>query len=188
MITRRKVLFQLAALFAGSAVYLNCSQRAIRESKSRIYYRSLIIEIAEIIIPNTDSPGAKQADLYKCIIGMINQCLPSRDRRTIFAGLDDVEQYTKKKYSLSFIECNDYNKILVLERFQNLGRFDNKFLNKVKTKLLGPSFFELIKELTTKAYCTSQIGATQGLSYEHVPVSYIACMPLLSNQRSWATA
>ncbi|MCH5720423.1 gluconate 2-dehydrogenase subunit 3 family protein [Niabella hibiscisoli] len=60
-------------------------------------------------------------------------------------------------------------------------------LNKVKTKLIGRSFISLLKDMTAIGYCTSELGATKGLAYEAVPVKFIACMPLIQGQKSWAT-
>lgn len=147
-----------------------------------------LTEIAEIIIPATSTPGAKKAGVIPYIINEIEMNLTSFNKRTLLLGLEDLENRCYHRYSLSFPLCSAEQKIAALRHFQDKSRFNNIFLNKIKHKLIGPSFFELIKELTVTAYCTSKIGATQGLAYDHVPVDYVACTPLVPGQRSWATS
>lgn len=189
MITRRGAIFKMFMLLVSSSIFLNSCFKTRRGKNGNVdVYRDLISEVSEVIIPQTDTPGAKEAGVSAYIIRVIESCLSDRDKKTILSGLNDVEEYSRNKYSLAFTACSEENKIAVLDHFQNRGSFDNAFLNKVKNRLLGPSFFELIKSITVKGYCTSQIGATQGLAYEHIPISYVACTPLFPNQRSWATA
>lgn len=151
-------------------------------------YTGLISEVAEVIIPSTQTPGAKDANISISIVQMIKSCLSERERRKVITGLEYIQIYTQKKYSSSFNQCLAEKKIAILDYFDNKDRFQNEFLNRVKQKVFGPSFFELIKDLTVKAYCSSRIGGTQGLAYDHIPVEYVACMPMGLNQRSWATS
>lgn len=175
----------IATLIAGYTFFRFRPKRTIRNVR---YYQDIISEVAETIIPQTDTPGAKQAGVNAYIINMIESCLSVRDQKTILRGLEDVEEYCRRKYSLPFMECTPEKKISTLEHFRQKGVFENVFLNKIKNKLFGYSFFELIKDLTVTGYCMSKIGAVQGLAYDHIPVTYIACVPLLPDQHSWATA
>lgn len=188
--TRRKaivwILSIIVVVITGGVSLILIRKK--RKLNNPIIYSGIISEISETIIPATETPGAKDANISKSIIDMIELCLSDHDRRTVLMGLDDTERYAQKVYSSSFGRCTNVEKNAIVNHFQNKGTFDSTFLNKVKNKLLGPSFFSLIKELTIRAYCTSQIGALHGLAYEHIPVSYIGCVPLVSNQRSWATA
>lgn len=175
----------MSAVLAGISIGYFKRKRKLKEIGQ---YQNLISEISEVIIPQTDTPGAKEAGVVVYVINVIETCLSDRDRRIVLVGLDDIEEYSRKRYSRTFAKCSEQNKAAVLAHFQNKGNFDNAFLNKVKNKLLGPSFFELIKSLVVKGYCISELGATEGLAYEHIPVHYISCTTLLPNQQSWATA
>lgn len=151
-------------------------------------YIDTLTEIAEIIIPETFTPGAKRAGVMPYIITAIELNLTPFNKRTLLLGLEDLENRCYDRYSLSFSHCSVEQKIAALRHFEAKSNFNNIFLNKIKHKLIGPSFFELVKDLTVTAYCTSKIGATQGLAYDHVPVDYVACTPLMRGQRSWATS
>lgn len=180
------IIFTLLALFASGTIFMLYKRRV--SSIGLEQYFDTISEIAETIIPETSTPGARNAGAAGHIINIINSCLSIREKNVILFGLEDLEAYCLKQYALAFSNCAREQKIATLEYYQIKGRFSCSFLNKVKNKLIGPSFFELMKNLTVKAYCSSEIGATQGLAYEHVPVNYIACIPLSPDQRSWATA
>lgn len=188
MITRKHAIIQLTALLGSTSFFRLCSNVSTGINKEIRSYQDLICAIAETIIPETSTPGANEADVYLYIVNVTEMCLSDRDKRIILSGLDDVEEYSLKKYSLSFTECPENNKNKILKYFYQKGVINNTFLNKVKNKVLGPSFFELFKKLTVQGYCCSKVGATQGLAYDHIPVNYIACTPLSSNQRSWATS
>ncbi|HLX67414.1 MAG TPA: gluconate 2-dehydrogenase subunit 3 family protein, partial [Puia sp.] len=60
-------------------------------------------------------------------------------------------------------------------------------IGKAQEVYLGRSFFTTLKKYTVEGYCTSQAGATRGLSYLYVPGSFHSCIPLQPGQRSWAT-
>ena len=49
------------------------------------------------------------------------------------------------------------------------------------------TFFNILKQYTTIAFCTSQEGATKALAFDFIPGEYIGCMDISENQRSWAT-
>ena len=49
-------------------------------------------------------------------------------------------------------------------------------MGKVQYRLLGKSFFSILKELTVEGYCTSKLGATQALTYVYIPGSFQGCI------------
>jgi len=157
-----------------------------RKRRSLEEFREHVSVISELIIPRTDTPGAKDAAVPDFIIRTLKNCYSRRDRSNFLAGLERLEEYSIRHFSGSFLNCSFDNKTKILEYFEKEGPFSNSFLNKVKSKILGPSFFEIIKKLTITGYCTSMIGATRGLAYDKVPVVYLACEPYVPKQKSWA--
>lgn len=149
--------------------------------------KALIAEIAEMIIPRTNTPGAKDAKVEDFIIGMIEFCSDTKTQNNFISGLDKLEKYTLDNYGHSFIACNLAEKIEILTYFENNSRYKYHILNKINYKILGRPFILRFKELTVEGYCTSKWGATKGLAYDYIPVTYEACIPLMSNQTAWAT-
>lgn len=149
--------------------------------------KTLLAELAEVIIPKTDTPGAKDAKVEDFIIGMIKYCTDPRAQHNFLNGLADLEQYALKNYSRDFEVCTAKEKIAILTYYEDKTVYKSNFVNKVNNKFFGVPFFVKLKQLTVEGYCTSRIGAEQGLAYDYIPVRYEACIPLTKNQRSWAT-
>lgn len=188
--TRKNAVVTLISVIVSIILFWKLSDflKRIRNLKKPTEHLELLRGISDIIIPPSDTPGGKEAGVSIFAMGLIENCLAEREKFTILLGFEDIEKYSRSRFSAPFSSCSMENKVIILEHFQDKDSLENSFLNKIKQKLLGPSFFELVKELIVIGYCTSEIGATQGLTYEHVPITYNACMPLLPNQRSWATA
>ena len=149
--------------------------------------KMLVAELAEIIIPRTDTPGAKDAKVEDYIIKMITENTDAQAQRSFLSGLRAVEEYTNAKFSKEFIHCNQNEKIEVLKHFENKANYHFELLNKINQKLSGKPFFIQLRDLTVEGYCTSLLGATQGMAYDYIPVKYEDCIPLKPNQLAWAT-
>lgn len=149
--------------------------------------KHIIAELADTIIPRTDTPGAKDASVEDFIIGMIEFCSDNKTQNNFMHGLADLEKYTSDHYKTDFIACTADQKTEILTHFEAKSRYAINILNKINNKVLGKPFFVKLKELTVEGYCTSQAGATRGLAYDYIPQTYQACIPLTTNQKSWAT-
>lgn len=149
--------------------------------------RLLIAELAEAIIPRTDTPGAKDARVENFIITIIVSCSDVKTQNNFIKGLRNVENFAQKRFNMDFIKCKRDQKIEILNHFEQESRYAYNILNKINNKFLGKTFFSRLKELTVEGYCTSMIGATQGLAYDYIPGTFNGCAPLTKKQRSWAT-
>jgi len=150
-------------------------------------YKDLLSEMAETIIPRTNTPGAKDAQVGDFIYKMVNDCSDVKSQNKFLYGLQDVEAYCHSKYGQSFIKCSVAEREATLLHFEKKDKSYSGIMGKIQHKFLGTSFFETLKTYTVMGYCTSIQGATQGLAYDLVPGTYEACIPLQPGQRSWAT-
>ena len=149
--------------------------------------KMLIAEIAELIIPKTDTPGAKDAKVEDFIIGIIEFCSDRKTQNNFISGLQSLESLSEDKYGKSFLNCPTSERLALLTSLENNAFYQVNILNKIRNKLIGKPFIIRFKELAAEGYCTSYAGATKGLSYDYLPITYEACINLESNQRSWAT-
>jgi len=149
--------------------------------------RELIAELVELILPTTDTPGAKAAGVHDYVISVMLNCRSAKQQEKFFNGLEDVEAYTLHNYDKSFIKCTPAEKKATLQYAMDHGEYSSSILNKINNKFLGQPFFAALKELTIQGYCISRIGATQALAYDYVPGKFSACVPIEKNQKSWAT-
>lgn len=148
-------------------------------------YSSLISQLVEVIIPSSDTPGAKEAQVHNFIIGYFENCASRKDYKNFINGLIDIESESENRYNQSFKDCREDEKYLLLKELDDSS--NNHLIKKISNKIRGRSFFDLLKSLTIEGYCTSEVGVTKFLRYQPVPGNYQAITNISSNQKAWAT-
>jgi hypothetical protein len=150
-------------------------------------HTALVADLAEVIIPATDTPGAKAAMVHTTMIAMMVKVADRKTKNIFIDGLKEVEQYSNEQYNSSFTSLGNAQQQAVVKHFREKGENYAGMLGKIRNKFLGKSFFQVLKEYATTAFCTSKTGATQTLAYDFIPGRYNACMPMEAGQKSWAT-
>lgn len=196
---RRDALGRVALLMGGTlsaptmlAFLEGC--KSTSETSSAISFpfpedrKALVSEIAEIIIPKTDTPGAKDAKVGEFIEKMLKDCYAPKDQESFSKGLDALE----KK---DFMKATPAEQTAILKEMETstkaeldkAGEEKKKYTEAGKeyTEAAVP-FFRLMKELTLLGYFTSEPGATQALEYVAVPGRYDGCIDLKPGQKAWA--
>ena len=143
----------------------------------------VVTEIAEIIIPKTDTPGAKDAGVPAFIDLMLKDCYEKEDQDRFIKGATDFDADAKATYGDSFVSCDpEKQKELVF-------KYHSEALDAMKSDSPPKErpFIMMMKELTMLGFFTSEPGATQVLQYEAVPGAYKGCVPLSEVGRTWAT-
>jgi Gluconate 2-dehydrogenase subunit 3 len=126
--------------------------------------------IADLIIPETDTPGASAARVPEFIDLLLGEWAPDDDRKQFLEGLADVDA---RAHALS---AADFLGAAAPQRAAILGALDSEAQARRKAKSGGkPGFFEQMKFLTVFGYCTSEVGAKGELHYEVIPGSFDAC-------------
>jgi hypothetical protein len=150
--------------------------------------KNLVSEIAEIIIPKTDTPGAKDAKVGEFIELMLKDCYPERDQSSFNKGLEELE----KK---DFLKATPEEQSKILTEMEAATKAEMEKAGEEKKKYTeagkeysdaGVPFFRLMKELTLLGYFTSEPGATQALEYVAVPGRYDGCIDMKPGQKAWA--
>ncbi|NBA86744.1 gluconate 2-dehydrogenase subunit 3 family protein [Emticicia sp. CRIBPO] len=131
---------------------------------------SLIAEVADIIIPTTDTPGAKAAGVEQFIIRVMRDCYEKPDQEKFFGGLAKLDADSKAKFKKGFADLSLQQKNIMIQ--------DATVYNK--------DFFVRMRELTITGYFISEIGATQALAYLPIPGRFDGCIPLEKDQKTWA--
>lgn len=188
---RRKAIYSILVLGGGAAAtYTGFKYYNINKEPNLAYLDDnalLIDELSGIIIPTTNTPGAKDVEAYKFIITLVKEVADTKTQNNFIDGLKDMKQYSHQKFDKPFLQLTGQQKQQVLKYFYEEGENFSGKLGKARNKLLGKSFFDILREYTTIAFCTSQKGATQALAYNYIPGQYKSCIPLQKGQASWAT-
>jgi hypothetical protein len=146
----------------------------------------LIAELANVIIPPTTTPGAKEALVHEYIISYMEDCSSMKEYNNFANGLIALQENCVGNYNKNFENCTTIQKNKIIEDLDN-DSGSNGLIAKISNKLQGRSFYDILKSLTIEGYCTSEMGATQHLVYQLIPGKYNAITPLSKNQKSWAT-
>jgi hypothetical protein len=190
---RREAIQRVAFLMGGtiSAPALIGLLEGCQPKSESVAYKSftpevekLIAEIAETIIPETNTPGAKAAKVEQFIVTMMQDCYPENDQKIFFSGLEEVDKQSRKDFDKSYVELTDAQRIEVFKKIESAA-FEQREKDKDK-KEKDPLFYFQMKELALLGYFTSEIGATKALAYVHVPGAYNGCVPMKPGQKAWA--
>jgi len=150
-------------------------------------HATMIDDLAEVIIPRTDTPGAKDAGVGAFIICLVKDISDRRAQNNFIEGLKDLQAYTHDAYGKSFSNLGTATQQQVVARLQQKGRRGSGLAGKIKQAVMGKTFFDTLRDATVIGYCTSRVGATRGLAYDVMPFSYTGSMYLTPNQKAWAT-
>jgi gluconate 2-dehydrogenase gamma chain len=143
----------------------------------------IITEVAEIIIPKTDTPGAKDAGVPGFIDTMLKDCYKKEDQDRFLEGLAAFDSAAKTTYGDRFIYCKSEQQADHVKKVHDAALKEAKENREAKRP-----FILTMKELTLLGFFTSEPGATQVLQYVPVPGSYKGCIPLseAGNGKAWA--
>ena len=140
-------------------------------------------EIAETIIPETDTPGAKAAKVGEFMTVMVTDCYDEENQKAFLEGMTKINDASNTKFGHGFMKANpDQRKELLVEIDKEQSEY-----GKNKKREDPPHYFSLMKQLTLLGFFTSKPGATQALRYEAVPGRYDGCMPYKKGDKAWAT-
>ena len=151
----------------------------------------LVAAMAEHILPETDTPGARAAGVHRFIDAMLAESFPPSERERFLAGLAEVDARAGRTSGHRFLQCAPADQRALLEVLDREA-FASPPVPLSTTWRGGTSdepavpFFRTMKELTLVGYYTSEIGATRELHYAPVPGRYDGCVPLAQVGRTWA--
>lgn len=142
----------------------------------------LLNEIAETILPATDTPGAKAAKVGEFMTVMVNECYSTDQQNTFFQGMYKIDELSKSGFGNTFVKLNPQQRhelLLLLDKEQK------EFMKNKKPEEVS-HYFRMMKELTLLGYFTSEIGCTQARRYNPVPGKFEGCIPYNKGDKRFA--
>ncbi len=145
----------------------------------------LISQVAEIIIPKTDTPGARETGVPGFIDLMLKDVYSKDDQDFYLEGLKAFDDEAKKEYGDPFIELSSEDQGAFVKKSHDAAITEAKNTKPTPRR----PFILTTKELTMLGFFTSEAGATQVLQYSAVPGAYNGCVPVseAGNGKTWAT-
>lgn len=134
-------------------------------------------EIADLIIPTTDTPGALAVNVHGFLDKYLADCLSKAEQKQFLDGLQKINVIAENKFRKTFLNCTQKQHIQLLTAIE---KPDMGFSAEDK------QFFAFFKSLTLFGYYTSEIGASQELAYLAVPGGYQGNFPFANVGKAWA--
>jgi hypothetical protein len=112
-----------------------------------------VITLSELIIPTTDTPGAKAAKVNEFIDGALGGTSPA-DRSAFLDGLTWLDAHCQEQHKSPFIGMTGDQQVAVLTTLSTAT-------DPAPAVKPGVDFFKAIKGMTVTGYYTSEIGLQQ---------------------------
>lgn len=172
--SRRRALKQLAFVSVGMAIIPSCLED---RSKSSLLLKNISVsaadeamlaELCEIIIPKTDTPGAKDISAHLFVLTMVDDCATKEDQQIFLKGMEEFNKFCQTAVGKSLVNCdaNDKKKIT------------DELLVKMNEDSPLKHFMGMVKGRTIQAYTSSEFFLTKVQVYELVPGRYHGCVPV----------
>jgi Gluconate 2-dehydrogenase subunit 3 len=142
---------------------------------------SLLDEVAETIIPTTDTPGAKAAGVGAFIAATAKACYDDATYASFRGGLAKLDRASRKRSGKPFLESIASDRTALLNELDREQRKHSQDRGRDE----APHYFRLMKELTLVGYFTSEIGCTKALRYVESPGSYDGNLPYKKGDRAF---
>lgn len=146
--------------------------------------RALMDEIGETIIPATDTPGAKAANIGAFMTLMVTDCYDDAHHAVFKAGLENIAASAAQRFGKSFVAGTPVQRTALLNELDAEQRAHQ--LHRAKGE--PAHYFRLLKELTVVGYFTSEIGCTKALRHMEAPGAYRGNEPYKKGDRAWFVA
>jgi Gluconate 2-dehydrogenase subunit 3 len=117
-----------------------------------------VVAITELIIPATDTPGAKAARVNRYIDLLLRDGVLDQ-REAFLGGLAWLDAYAVRERGHAFVKCTPADQVAILKALdEGTGA--------------GHKFFRQVKSLTAKIYYATEIGAQELNKGGRVPASF----------------
>lgn len=126
----------------------------------------LVTTVAEMIIPETDTPGATSVHVNEFVDLLLAEWSSDEDRTRFLAGLDAIDHEARANYAKRFVELGEPDRVVTLRALDAMRDARDG---------AGRAFGEL-KRLTVYAYFTSEPVQKNVLKTVMWPGRYDGCV------------
>lgn len=195
LITRREAILRVSTMLGGvalvghSAMLAGCTEVSDGETKSTaanaLFNQSeiaLLDEIADSILPETSTPGARAAGVGPFIALMVADAYYANDQQIFRLGLKDLQARCMAMHGAQFQEITPSQRLMLL---QELDAEQYQYM-RTRDANAPAHYFRMLKELSLLGYFTSEIGCTQARRYLETPARFDPCVPYGPAEKAWA--
>ena len=142
----------------------------------------LVAEIADTLLPKTNTPGAKELNIHRYIDDVLLTCHDEEMQKKVMEGLTSINSASTSIAGKDFVKAPPEDRKTVIDSFDK-ETFDIKDEDEREEH-----FFWVLKSLTVTGFFSTEVGQTQILQHAAVPGKWQACIPLAEagNGKTWA--
>jgi hypothetical protein len=198
MMNRREALSRVAIIMGGTVLGAEAFLSGCKTASTGIAFSkediAFLNEVAETILPATQTPGAKEAKVGEFMQVMVTDCYEAKDQKIFMEGIKKLDEASKKMNNKSFMESDAtgrHNLLVALDKEAKevaAKAAEEKQKNPNEKKEADKHYFAMMKELTLTGFFTSEVGATKALRYVAVPGKFVGSYPYKKGDKAWATS
>lgn len=150
--------------------------------------RRIVAAMAEVVIPRTETPGAIDAGVPKYIELMASDWLNDEEKSIWREGLGDIETRIPAEYDKPFDQLPAEQQLEIMQALEEAAAdsawYD--FGNVLGGYQSDAPFICQLKELTIWGFFTSEVGGSQVLRYNPMPMKFDGEIFLSPDDSSWS--
>ncbi|HEY2548646.1 MAG TPA: gluconate 2-dehydrogenase subunit 3 family protein [Candidatus Acidoferrum sp.] len=154
------------------------------------HQNATVVLMSEIIIPETDTPGAKGARVNEFVDVILTEWATEEDRQHFLDGLAGVDKQSNELFGKDFVDASPVQQLALMRAMdEEVGmapahpaRHGNTVPER-DTQLRG-KFFIVFKGITLHGYYTSEIGFTRELGLQIIPGAQHGCAPVTAEKKA----
>jgi hypothetical protein len=148
---------------------------------------AIVETMSEVIIPATDTPGAKAARVSEFIDLILSDWSDDDDKKEFLGGLTEVDRRSQTLFGKNFVEAAPPQQAEIVRGFDaELVQLYEQLQSDRHGKKpeVQRTFFFLMKHLTMVGYYTSEVGMQEERHYEIIPSAHDQCSPIPTKEQS----
>jgi hypothetical protein len=127
----------------------------------------MLADLAETLIPRTDTPGAKDVSAHLFALRMVDDCRPLDERTLFMEGMKAFNTSSKKHEGGNFADLDNGKRSSFLRRMED-GAPPGGSID---------FFYKTFRKYTIQGYRSSEFFLTKVQVYELIPSRYLGCIP-----------
>lgn len=154
------------------------------------HQNATIVAMIDLIIPATDTPGAKGARVNEFMDVILTDWATDEERKHFLDGLAGIDKQSNELFGKHFVDASASQQEAQLRATDDVEMANRQrpvrhgnTVPEPDSELKGP-FWVIFKSMTLHGYYTSEIGFTKELKLEIIPGAQHGCAPLGSGAAS----
>jgi hypothetical protein len=162
-------------------------------------------EVAETILPQTSTAGAKAAGVGRFMTVMVNDCYTKEDQEIFHKGIGQLDEACEKMHGHGFMKATpEERKQLLISVDKEVAEYKKKQADEkrlaqeknkqgqekptddIKAQPMPNHYFQQLKQLAIFGYFTSQKGRTEALRFVPVPGKWESVIDYKKGDKSFA--